>query len=215
MVFLKRISRLNLFNKQKFKNMKAYFLITVLSLALSFSANAQTEKSNEQENIGNFTYYEPIFVHKSPNKPNKLYERFEEISVIAIDSVINRKKPLYNVKEKYKANLTATDKNELVTLFKSKNKNYTDSDLPHSLKEISTATDNRYGMFFLVETRSSTSHETTPISKVQLETIIFDFKQNAVVFYKKSKNLSPKGNGGYAHTLIKNLKYINRAIRKL
>ncbi|WP_338731505.1 hypothetical protein R3L15_10205 [Mangrovimonas cancribranchiae] len=83
------------------------------------------------------------------------------------------------------------------------------------MKEISTATDNRYGMFFLVETRSGSSPYTTPISKLQLKTIIFDFKQNAVVFYKKSKNLSPRDNGGYAHTLIKNLNYINRAIRKL
>ncbi|MFD2824462.1 hypothetical protein ACFS5M_12340 [Lacinutrix iliipiscaria] len=195
--------------------MKIRFLIAIFILALSYSTNAQSDYSNKQENIGNFTYFEPIFVHQNPNKPNRLYQRFEEISIIALDSVFKRKKPQYKINEKYSLNLTIADKNELIPFFNSENKIKTNIELSNSIKSISETTNNRYGIFFLIKTKSSLSSGTTPISKIRLEIIVIDLMQNKVVFYKNSKNLSPRDNGGYAFTLIKNLDYIYKEIRKL
>mgnify|MGYP003127232609 FL=1 len=195
--------------------MKIRFLIAIFILVLSNSTNAQSDYSKTQETIDNFTYYEPIFIHQNPNKPNRLYRRFEEISIIALDSVFKRKKPQYKINEKYNSNLTLTDKNELIPFFNSENKKTTNIKFTPSLKSISDITNNRYGIFFLIKTKSSLSSGTTPISKMRLEIIVIDLKLINVVFYKKSKNLSPRDNGGYAYTLIKNLDYIYNEIRKL
>ena len=80
--------------------MKIRFLIAIFILVLSNSTNAQSDYSKTQETIDNFTYYEPIFIHQNPNKPNRLYRRFEEISIIALDSVFKRKKPQYKITQK-------------------------------------------------------------------------------------------------------------------
>ena len=149
--------------------MKIRFLIAIFILVLSNSTNAQSDYSKTQETIDNFTYYEPIFIHQNPNKPNRLYRRFEEISIIALDSFFKRKKPQYKINEKYNSNLTLTDKNELIPFFNSENKKTTNIKFTPSLKSISDITNNRYGIFFLIKTKSSLSSGTTPISKMRLE----------------------------------------------
>ncbi|QRM88685.1 hypothetical protein FG167_05380 [Lacinutrix sp. WUR7] len=192
--------------------MKIRFLIAIFILALTYSTNAQSDSLNKKETIGNFTYYEPIFIHHKPNKPNIIYQRFEEISVIALDSVFKGKK--YKINEKYNLSLTNEVKNELIPFFNTGKKNKEIIEFTPNIKLVSETTNDHYGLFLLIKTKSSLSIGTAPISKIQLEIIVMDFSLNKVIFHEKSKNLSPSNNGGYAFTLIKNLDYIYKEMRK-
>jgi len=195
--------------------MKINFLVTISIIILSYSLNAQSIQTNNQEKIGSFTYFEPIFIHQDPNKPNNLYQRFEELSIIALDSVFKGQSSKYDISQKHNSNLKVVTKNKLISIFDSRNKKITDIDFTSDLESISQKSNNRYGVFFLIKTKSSTSIHTTPISKIRLEVIIIDFVEKQSIFYGKSKNLSPKYNGGYAFTLIKDLDNVYKKINKM
>ncbi len=102
--------------------MKNYYIITIFILILSYSSNAQSDRSDEQKIKGHFTYFEPIFFHQKPNKTNYVYRRFEEISIIALDSVLKRKKPQYRIDEKDETSMPVDIKNELISIFNSVSK---------------------------------------------------------------------------------------------
>jgi len=193
-------------------NYEDWFFFTLFILNVSYCVNAQ---SNSQNDIENFTYFEPIIIHQNPNKPNIFYKRFEEISINALDSVFEKEKFKYKISQKHNSNLKFAAKNKLISIFDARNKKITDIDFTSDLKSISQKSKNRYGIFFLIKTKSSTSINTTPISKIRLEVIIIDFVEKQSNLYGKSKNLSPKYNGGYTFNLIKDLDYVYKKINKL
>ncbi|TQD38708.1 hypothetical protein [Haloflavibacter putidus] len=193
--------------------MKIKVLIIIVILIASYTANAQSNNLKKDSLIEDFTYYEPIFVHHKPNHPSIVYQRFEEISTIALDSVFKTEKSKYKIEQKNDLKFNIAIKNKLVSIIEMRNKKGIDIDFTSELKSIREKTASRYGIFFLIKTKSSTSNTTTAISKIRLEVIIIDFIKKQPIFYRKSRNLSPKYNGGYAHTLIKNLDYIYRKIK--
>jgi len=195
--------------------MKIHLLAFLFVILFSFTANSQSEISEEQKTVENLTYFKPLFSHQNPTKPTILYDRFEEISIIALDSVFENEKPKYKIIEKYPLDLTTENETELVRIFDEFKKKETEDAIIPNLKTIGDAIKNNYGIFSLITTKSSTSTRTTPISKQQLEIIIIDLTLNKVIFYKKSKFLSPRNHGGYAYTLIKNLNFIYKSINKL
>lgn len=194
--------------------MKISFLAIIFISVLSYSVNAQSDLAEKQKEINNFTYYEPLFIHKKPNKPKVLYQRFEELSVSTIDSTFSRNKLKYKISQKHNANLKDATKNKLISLFDSIKKKRTNIEFTLDLKSFNKKSNNRYGIFFLIKTKSSLSNRTTAISKIQVETIIIDFVEKQVIFHEKSRNLSPRNNGGYSYTLIKNLDYIYKKIER-
>lgn len=183
-------------------------LFAFIIILLSYAAYGQFEKSKTKEIEGSFIYFEPIFHHEKGDVPEWVYDRFEEISNIALDSVLLGPKTRFNVDKKYSLKLEEAAKKELRLIFNvSTNKQVRDR-VTTSLKSLDLTKDDKYGVFFLVRTEARSKSNLTPISKVLLETMIVDFYSHKVVFYKKSKNLPPRGNGGYGHVLIKNLDYI-------
>lgn len=195
--------------------MKTHYIVTLFILVVSFPTNAQSDFPQEQKTIDNYTYFEPIYIHQNPNKTDWLYQRFEELSKITLDSVFDTEKQYYKIREKSDLKLTTEIKNELILIFNSNSKEQSTLKFTPNLNLISEAINSRYGIFFLIKTESSITLNTTPISKIRLEVIILDLIQNEFVFYKKSKNLSPRDYGGYAHTLIKNLNNVYKDIYKL
>lgn len=191
--------------------MKHFIITFCILLSCSFNFAQHNEKD-----IKDLVYFQPVFVHKKPNKPKVLYQRFEELSEIGLDSVLKGQRNKYRIKGKYSGAFGDVEKKELVEIFKGfkKKKDITEH-IISTLDIITQTVDNPLCAFFVIETRSSTTVYTTPISKVKLHMIIYDTKNKRIVFTETSKNLPPKGNGGYAHVVIKDLNYIYRTLYKL
>ncbi len=143
-------------------------LIIIFVSAFSYLSHSQSNSFNKEKNIGEFTYFEPIFIHQNSNFNNKILDRVEGISVVALDSVFKADKNKYKINEKNSLSLTPALKEELMALFYSVSNKKQPAELSLGIKSINETSNNRYCLFLLIRTESSLSVFTTPINKIRL-----------------------------------------------
>jgi len=197
--------------------MKRYTLtILTLLLLLSFSSYAQTGKKKKRLDIEQLTYFEPVFFHINQNEQKSIYLKFEKDSKVSLDSLFDKRSKKYRIKEKYNtADLNSAIENEIKYLFEEGANNFKNIKIPDSIKALNKNTNTQYGIFLLINTTSTGYPEINDIIKIQVEAIILDLFKNNIVFYQRSKDLSPIYNQGNKATLLKDLNYIYRRIKKL
>jgi hypothetical protein len=199
--------------------MGKYTLLLIILSSLSSWSQSEIDNKDLKTVYKDFTYFTPVFVHKNKNALKTVYDRYEELSQVTLDSLFDTDSKKYKITEKidYK---TSNDSNlieeEIKQLFKSVNKHKKNFKLNFSqkLKSVINKSSNNYTVFMSINTRGRYASETGPIIyETRLKYIIIDFKKNNIVFYGKSNN-SETINGGYEMTLIKNLNKIYKKIKK-
>ena len=198
--------------------MKKFFLLLIIFNSLS--ARSQTGIKNEKEEIvlTDLTYITPVFIHENKNEPI-VYNRYEEISQITLDSLFIANSKKYKIIEKIDyeyLNNSNLIKDEIKQLFKSVNndKNEFNLDSTETLKSLINKSNNKFVVLISINTRDRKPSQTGPILyKTHVEFIIIDRINQSLVFFDKSKNLITR-NGGYQITLSKNLKDIYKKLEK-
>ncbi|TQD38889.1 hypothetical protein [Haloflavibacter putidus] len=185
-------------------------LIPLLLITIWFSAKAQVQSKIEVSKP--IIYLEPLFNHTKKTKPAIVYERFEEIATIAIDSVFKKDPKKYAIKGKLDANLSVEEKSAVKSILNQLKRNNKKQlrNIPfpiHFSKRDSL--ENRYGLIAMITTESAETVYEIAIKKIQLQILLINLRNNEIVFYKKSRNLS---NGSYAYHVVKNLNQIYRKI---
>jgi len=198
--------------------MKKY--IFIFGILCSFSAIAQTsnELKNGAKDIGDFTFFDPVYNHKNQIRFKTRYDIFEKYTTYSLDSLFSVDAKKYKIHEKlrYKKSKRSNEiETEIKGVFRFAKKNDNFKISP-KLKSVISKTTNRYGLFMSINPVGDVSYYTRQsiIKKTSIEIIIFDLKKHKIVYYVKSKALR-SFNVGHNRNLIKNLDYIYKKIEKL